>query len=575
MGDNTETIRLAGQDVVVRRASTVIVGAGAGGMGCAVQLVRGAASRGVQDPAERRARRHRRARARRQPNERLRQADVLQDGHEPARADTAEDFARTLTAFGCCHGDTALVEGVCSLRGFYNLVEAGVPFPHDPFGAFVGYKTDHDPCERATSAGPKTSRFMSECLQAERRANWACGSSTSTRSVRFITAGEGDARGASSRWCASTAPGEGRRRRSRRRGVRRGQLGPRGRRARRALPVHRLPARADRHSRPRVAGGARGLQPHRVAVRARVGQVPLERLGHVHAGRAANLQHRRRRAATQREFLAEYFDSMSAMATNIFLKGYQWPFDAQRIADAAVVADRHGGARRDERPRAARVDGLHAKPGRARGRRRRAGRLGRVRRGGPRRRGGRSICDKAGATQGLPIDRLRHMNPPAIEIYAENGIDLTREPLEIAVCAQHLNGGFCVDKWWRVECRADVRHRRDGRHARRQAAGRGGVERRAGRRDAGGGVHRQRVCTRRREPGRADGDRAGGGRAGRRGFARPAGQRSRRRDNACRRARGDWRTDDPSGRPLAEPTRSGRRAGRRARTIRRASARPG
>jgi succinate dehydrogenase/fumarate reductase flavoprotein subunit len=40
------------------------------------------------------------------------------------------------------------------------------------------------------------------------------------------------------------------------------------------------------------------------------------------------------------------------------------------------------------------------------------------------------------------------MNTPAIEIYEENGIDLYSEPLEIAVCAQHNNGGFAVDKWW-------------------------------------------------------------------------------------------------------------------------------
>ncbi|MHC4119289.1 MAG: hypothetical protein ACYSWO_17475, partial [Planctomycetota bacterium] len=38
--------------------------------------------------------------------------------------------------------------------------------------------------------------------------------------------------------------------------------------------------------------------------------------------------------------------------------------------------------------------------------------------------------------------------PLAIEIYTENGIDLYSEPLEIAVCAQHNNGGFAVDKWW-------------------------------------------------------------------------------------------------------------------------------
>ena len=36
-------------------------------------------------------------------------------------------------------------------------------------------------------------------------------------------------------------------------------------------------------------------------------------------------------AGDEREFLADYFPSMSKMATNIFLKGYQWPFDPQRI----------------------------------------------------------------------------------------------------------------------------------------------------------------------------------------------------------------------------------------------------
>ena len=55
---------------------------------------------------------------------------------------------------------------------------------------------------------------------------------------------------------------------------------------------------------------------------------------------------------------------------------------------------------------------------------------------------------KTGALQDTPIERLAHMNPLAIEIYTENGIDLYSEPLEIAVCAQHNNGGFAVDKWW-------------------------------------------------------------------------------------------------------------------------------
>ena len=40
------------------------------------------------------------------------------------------------------------------------------------------------------------------------------------------------------------------------------------------------------------------------------------------------------------------------------------------------------------------------------------------------------------------------MNQPAIDIYSEHGINLRKEPLEIAVCAQHNNGGFAVNHWW-------------------------------------------------------------------------------------------------------------------------------
>ena len=40
------------------------------------------------------------------------------------------------------------------------------------------------------------------------------------------------------------------------------------------------------------------------------------------------------------------------------------------------------------------------------------------------------------------------MNQPAIDVYAEHGINLRKESLEIAVCAQHNNGGFAVNHWW-------------------------------------------------------------------------------------------------------------------------------
>ena len=65
------------------------------------------------------------------------------------------------------HGDIALIESVLSPRCFFRLVEIGVPFPHDRMGGYVGYKTDHDPRQRATSAGPWTSREMVRSLLRE------------------------------------------------------------------------------------------------------------------------------------------------------------------------------------------------------------------------------------------------------------------------------------------------------------------------------------------------------------------------------------------------------------------------
>jgi succinate dehydrogenase/fumarate reductase flavoprotein subunit len=56
----------------------------------------------------------------------------------------------------------------------------------------------------------------------------------------------------------------------------------------------------------------------------------------------------------------------------------------------------------------------------------------------------------AGACFGTPIERLLHMNAPAVSFYMDKGVDLVNEPLEIALCAQHNNGGLDVDCWWQT-----------------------------------------------------------------------------------------------------------------------------
>jgi succinate dehydrogenase/fumarate reductase flavoprotein subunit len=55
-----------------------------------------------------------------------------------------------------------------------------------------------------------------------------------------------------------------------------------------------------------------------------------------------------------------------------------------------------------------------------------------------------------GLGDSTPIERLQHMNRPAYEFYLGRnpGVDLETDLLEIAVCAQHNNGGLSVDQWW-------------------------------------------------------------------------------------------------------------------------------
>ena len=67
--------------------------------------------------------------------------------------DSVRLMAEELFSCGSVDGDNALCEAALSLRCFMNLAELGVPFPTDRYGQTVGYKTDQELHERATSAG--------------------------------------------------------------------------------------------------------------------------------------------------------------------------------------------------------------------------------------------------------------------------------------------------------------------------------------------------------------------------------------------------------------------------------------
>ena len=63
----------------------------------------------------------------------------------------------------------------------------------------------------------------------------------------------------------------------------------------------------------------------------------------------------------------------------------------------------------------------------------------------------REYLTRVGAGFGTPIERLAQMNQPAIDFYRDKGVDLYTQPLEIALCAQHNNGGIGIDCWWQTD----------------------------------------------------------------------------------------------------------------------------
>ncbi len=430
-----ETKQIAGQTVTFHRYNTIIVGAGAAGMNCAVHLCQFMEQKGVTNPKERIAvvtaglglGASRMSGSDKQTYYKI--------GTSPDVADSAEEFAKSLTAAGCCHGDSALIEAIGSLREFYHLVQAGVPFPTDSSGTFIGYKTDHDPYERATSAGPKTSRFMSQCLQKQLE-RYDVEIFDGQEAAHLLTAGSGDSKriigivtvdkknvnesnyainvflGANI-VLAAGGPGE----------LFKTTVYPKGQ-----FGIHGLAFKAGLVG-ANLTESQFGLAS--IKFRWNVSGTYMQALPRLYSTDAGGKD--------EKEFLTDFFPTMSKMATDIFLKGYQWPFDPQRIEnlqssliDILVFNETQKGRRvymdflknpiGSDSMEEFSIDDLEPEA--------------------------KEYLQKAGALQETPIERLAHMNTPAIEIYKENGIDLYSEPLEIAVCAQHNNGGFAVNKWW-------------------------------------------------------------------------------------------------------------------------------
>lgn len=426
---------IANQNVTIHRFNTIIIGSGAAGMNCAKKLYEFLDNKGIKDAASKIA-----VVTRGLPlgASRMSGSDkqtYYKMGTSPDIADSAESFAASLTAAGCCHGDLALAEAIGSLRGFYNLVEAGVPFPHDSMGTYIGYKTDHDPYERATSAGPKTSKFMSQCLEKIVR-RYGIEIFDGKEVVEFLNSGKGDnkriigvvtidAKSISEKnfainvfyfnnlVLAAGGPGE----------LYETSVYPHGQ-----VGIHGLAFKAGLAA-ENLTESQFGLASTKF--RWNVSGTYMQVIPRIFSTDA--------NGKDEREFLTPFFPSMSKMATDIFLKGYQWPFDPQRIenlqsslVDILVFNENQKGRR-------VFMDFLHNPiPGKGMSE-------FKIEDLEPE---ALNYLKATSAMQKLPIERLEHMNRPAIDIYKEHDIDLYTEPLEISVCSQHNNGGFAIDKWW-------------------------------------------------------------------------------------------------------------------------------
>lgn len=342
-------------------------------------------------------------------------------------ADSPADMARDLFSGGCVDGDHAYAEAALSARSFLNLAELGVPFPTNALGEYVGYRTDHDARARATSAGPLTSKMMTECLE---RAVRDCGIPILDRF--FVTELLKDGDGGTAGLLAIDQDRDGEPLAVRAPSVILATGGPAG-----IYDDSVYPACQNGASGIAFLAGASGRNLTEwqyglasVSPRWNVSGTYMQVLPRVFSVDAEGGEH---------EFLSEYFGDEGKCLSLLFRKGYEWPFDCRKakcgssVIDLLVWYECTVKGRRvylDYRNNPSFVGAVdyEALDGEA-----------------------RAYLSAVGACFGTPVERLRHMNEPAYELYLSRGVDLAREPLEIALCAQHHNGGIAVDKWWQSD----------------------------------------------------------------------------------------------------------------------------
>ena len=420
-----ESMTVGGYALPVQRPEALVLGSGAAGLRAAVELKR----RGVDVVVASQSAFGGTSACSGSDKQTLHTANTA------GRGDDFRALADALGAGGAMDEDTAYVEAVGSARALASLQFMGLPLPQDRLGGVLRYQTDHDEVGRATSCGPRTSRLMVQVLTRE-AIRLDIPIFNHTTGVRLLVAPGDKPRAVG---VLAMAP------------KRRTSENPYG------LAVFLCdfviiatggPGELYRDSvYPRHCFGSLGL-----ALEAGVEAVNLTEsqfgIGTPRDNFPWNLSgtyvqcmpyiFSRDARGNERNFLADYYRTTQELASNIFRKGYQWPFHATRmlefgssLLDLAVFRESQAGRKvfmdfnRNPLPvpgdAAFSLDRLDDDV--------------------------RAYLANSGALLAEPIDRLRKMNPLSIELYKRYKYDIARDPLEFAINNQHMNGGLAVDTW--------------------------------------------------------------------------------------------------------------------------------
>jgi succinate dehydrogenase / fumarate reductase, flavoprotein subunit len=375
------------------------------------------------------------------------------------KGDDYTKMAEALGSGGAMDADVAYVEAVGSIDAFSGLKYLGLPLPEDRYGAVLRYQTDHDEFGRATSCGPRTSRLMVKVL-AEEAIRLGIPFLDHSTGMSLLKSGKGDNEMANGLvllnrtdhenpygLCVVLSPN--------------------------VVLASGGPGELYRDSvYPKNCFGSLGLAleagleltnltEHQFGIGTRRTEFPWNLSGTY--VQVMPYVYSTDESGKEYNFLADYYRTTQELVSNVFRKGYQWPFHATRtlhygssLVDLAIFQETHKGrtvwldfTRNPESVPGDLPFDLNRLDSDV-----------------------REYLENNNALLPTPIERLRQMNPLAIELYKQYRRDITCEPLQFNVNHQHMNGGIEVD----IHGRSSL----DGCYAVGEIAGTRGVTRPGG-----------------------------------------------------------------------------------------------